>query len=319
MFFSFQKRRIVLSPLATSKISESEYGHIFDQDLFGEIDTDACFWTLETNLNQFHLVFHLEKEHHGTRWPQLFADTDDVPETLDPSMLVNITNQLQKFASSGSLSVPNQNLTMKMIANEMNHKEEVRQWQQWSDLASSLVDKDPRLREILASNTVENDPFQPSAMIIEDEDECDHERLPVVLSSTTTRRLPGCSYLGCHGTILALQYDTDMILVDANTFKHIDTFPALGYIQASKTNRKVITLLHDDGTNPYAFILDHQNHVYVYKHITSFSHTTGAHTVLSLRSLLQRNDPVVIHGYVSLPSNRLALLTDAALLILLLQ
>ncbi|KAK0560532.1 hypothetical protein OC844_003701 [Tilletia horrida] len=120
--------------------SEDEEG----RKLWGDVDPSASFWTWErpnpssraTPEEQEaaigHLTLHLEKRHHGTRWPHVFTTAasrraasrnadgqlvssssvepeskvtnseegaEDVPETLDPSERVTILESLEKYTS----------------------------------------------------------------------------------------------------------------------------------------------------------------------------------------------------------------------------
>ncbi|KAI0072867.1 hypothetical protein K474DRAFT_1650338 [Panus rudis PR-1116 ss-1] len=90
--------------------------------LWDGIQPSASFWTWDREgerSSQFGiLTLHLDKQHEGTRWPQVFAsagtkpsasnsnsseidETDvEVPETLDPSELVSIREALEKYTAA---------------------------------------------------------------------------------------------------------------------------------------------------------------------------------------------------------------------------
>ncbi|KAF8501005.1 hypothetical protein F5888DRAFT_1877770 [Russula emetica] len=96
--------------------------------LWGGIAPSSSFWTWDAHGAQSYglLTLHLEKQHAGTRWPHLFDDSvtatttssssseqmvsppEQVPETLDPSELYAIRENLEKYTAalqeSGSVS-----------------------------------------------------------------------------------------------------------------------------------------------------------------------------------------------------------------------
>lgn len=77
--------------------------------LWGPVSPSSCFWTWDKEAERAYgvLTLHMEKQHEGTRWMQVFSTSgdssnniDDVPETLDPSELYKITEALEKYTSS---------------------------------------------------------------------------------------------------------------------------------------------------------------------------------------------------------------------------
>jgi len=95
--------------------------------LWDTVDPSSCFWTWDKEAEHSYglLTLHMEKQHEGTRWMQVFAapavpsaqssspltstdsptstqdDNDvEVPETLDPSELWHIRESLEKYTSS---------------------------------------------------------------------------------------------------------------------------------------------------------------------------------------------------------------------------
>jgi len=63
---------------------------------------------------------------------------------------------------------------------------------------------------------------------------------------------------------LCIRSDVDGIVlkVEDNKLEHVCTFPALGYVQAGKQNRKFLTAPHDFS---YSAICDDSRHIYVYR------------------------------------------------------
>jgi hypothetical protein len=83
------------------------------KELWDTISPSSSFWTWDREAEHSYgiLSLHMEKQHEGTRWVQVFAsspsgdsnansDEDDVPETLDPSELWQIRESLEKYTSS---------------------------------------------------------------------------------------------------------------------------------------------------------------------------------------------------------------------------
>ncbi|TEB39853.1 hypothetical protein FA13DRAFT_1751073 [Coprinellus micaceus] len=82
------------------------------KELWDTISPSSCFWTWDKEAERVYgvLTLHMEKQHEGTRWMQLFSDEnhpnpaaenpDDVPETLDPSELYQIRESLEKYTSA---------------------------------------------------------------------------------------------------------------------------------------------------------------------------------------------------------------------------
>ncbi|EJC98110.1 uncharacterized protein FOMMEDRAFT_114955 [Fomitiporia mediterranea MF3/22] len=85
------------------------------KQLWDGINPSSSFWTWDREAEREFglLTLHLDKQHEGTRWAQVFAsagmnassertDTTDeeVPETLDPSELYLIREALEKYTSS---------------------------------------------------------------------------------------------------------------------------------------------------------------------------------------------------------------------------
>ncbi|KDQ62416.1 hypothetical protein JAAARDRAFT_459575 [Jaapia argillacea MUCL 33604] len=82
--------------------------------LWDRIKPSPCLWTWDREANHAFglLTLHLDKQHEGTRWSHVFAGAGtvpssqaspedvEVPETLDPSELVNIREALEKYTAA---------------------------------------------------------------------------------------------------------------------------------------------------------------------------------------------------------------------------
>ncbi|KAF7797402.1 hypothetical protein EIP86_008597 [Pleurotus ostreatoroseus] len=83
--------------------------HYSLKKLWAPIQSSDSLWTFDRSAEHTYglLTLHLDKQHEGTRWPQVFAASSDpadavvdVPETLDPSELYQIREALEKYTSA---------------------------------------------------------------------------------------------------------------------------------------------------------------------------------------------------------------------------
>jgi hypothetical protein len=74
---------------------------IFDANLFSTIQPLDSLWILE---NQRMLTIYLQKSGGPSRWPHVFIGDDKVDETMDPNVLHEIRQQLDKY--TGDISQP---------------------------------------------------------------------------------------------------------------------------------------------------------------------------------------------------------------------
>ncbi|KAK0201702.1 hypothetical protein DFS33DRAFT_1011709 [Desarmillaria ectypa] len=74
-----------------------------NEAFWSEIDLSSCLWTWDREAEHSFglLTLHLEKQHEGTRWMQVFkSNVVEVPETLDPSELYKIREALEKYTAA---------------------------------------------------------------------------------------------------------------------------------------------------------------------------------------------------------------------------
>ncbi|SJL07390.1 uncharacterized protein ARMOST_10737 [Armillaria ostoyae] len=74
-----------------------------NEAFWGEIELSSCLWTWDREAEHSFglLTLHLEKQHEGTRWMQVFKNhAVEVPETLDPSELYKIREALEKYTAA---------------------------------------------------------------------------------------------------------------------------------------------------------------------------------------------------------------------------
>merc|ERR1712029_90381 len=113
---------------------------------------------------------------------------------------------------------------------------------------------------------------------------------------------------------LVTRHDVDGLVwrLTRDNLRHVATFPALGYVQASKTCRKFVS---GSPTWNYSVICDNSRHLYIYRQPQSLA----AETELRNRKSGQRIEKVAKQQVVPLYSNKeilgLAALTNSLVVI----
>lgn len=195
------------------------------------IQASTSFWTWDKEGEKSFglLTLHLDKQHEGTRWSQVFAAPQtpsgepepEVAEALDPSELYNIRETLEKYTSS--LSEDGSGLGLGQGVPSLG-KGEIDE-----ELDSSVG------REVFLTRT----PI--SAVQTENGAESGDRSPPVTLLSTP---LPGSTKSG-DSPSLVTKSDIDGLFHvltpiktsdggDDSTWTHTSTFPALSFVLASK-------------------------------------------------------------------------------------
>ncbi|KAI0243949.1 hypothetical protein L0F63_005236 [Massospora cicadina] len=168
------------------------------------------------------LTLHLEKADKGTRWSSLFDFEDGVLEALDPNELAEIRENLEKYTGN------------------------------------------PRPRYALQQpfgSEIEQVDFEGEDVYLTIHDLEGHRQQTFTSS--------GMSWLGVSlvesnfsAPRFILRYDVDALVFDADPpFRHSSTFDAMGYVQASKRNCKMLVLSSD--LNLMMIVECHSN-IYLY-------------------------------------------------------
>jgi hypothetical protein len=209
--------------------------------LWDGISPSSSFWTFDREAERAYgvLSLHLEKQHDGTRWSHIFADTNtgssspedvDVPETLDPSELWNIREALEKYTAalkgddtSGlglGRGVPS------LAENEVD--EEV----------DSSVGRTAYMTYVPDPTT----DAQPESLLTK------HYSTPFQLLSAP---IPGQT-LGGTSLIIKTNIDGSVFQLDETldnsqspNWKHRATYPALAFVLASKRDTRFTYHIHD--------------------------------------------------------------------------
>ncbi|KAI9143231.1 hypothetical protein BKA69DRAFT_1037039 [Paraphysoderma sedebokerense] len=209
---------------------------IFDTHFFDAIIASDSTWTLE---NSRILTLYLEKSHSGTRWTYLFdpssGDTG-VDETVDPNVLAEFKERLEKYTSDllpseeNTPAAPFQEAFGQETEDiDFDYDSIVLQRFQYDKVASSF----PSSSLQFLCSTFTSSPSSPPGVV--------------------------------------LRYDVDAVVFTPiynsdQTFslKHTGTINALGFVQASKRDKRFLTVTSD---NQYAVLCETRKHVYLYRQI----------------------------------------------------
>ena len=187
--------------------------------LWDSIHPASSLWTWESSNADTGgvLTIHLNKAHPGTQWIHVFAqgfEAHEIPETVDPSELAGIRENLDKFTVS------------------------------LQEDASALGHGVPSLAEGERDNEV--DASIGNAVVLTwvgstGSQSCTTHDAPAVLLSLP---LPGAK--GSFPPSLVVKNDIDGLLytLDEGGWKHLATYPALAFVLASKRDTRFTFHIH---------------------------------------------------------------------------
>jgi hypothetical protein len=172
--------------------------------LFAPIITHESYWTLEQGTI---LSLYLQKKYTPGRWPQLYHEDDGVCETLDPNQLAEYRERMQKYEEDPMSATPSDTVGARREKLEECDSEGRSVWvhsYEWSSGAECSFEAEGQHSWICSS-----------------------------LSSDRK------------DTKLCFQFDVDGVVYKVspteNSMNHVDTVAALGYIQASKRDKRFAT------------------------------------------------------------------------------
>ncbi|THH27992.1 hypothetical protein EUX98_g6195 [Antrodiella citrinella] len=231
--------------------------------------TSLWTWDKEDSHSYGVLTVHLDKQHEGTRWMQVFASPNtsstthvspqdvEVPETLDPSELYNIRESMEKFTAA---------------ALEAHEKGSI------PSLAEGEMDEeiDSEMGKWSFITWVGDDGSEPSWV--------DDRGMDAPLSILSTS-LPGLSTSipsiivknGLDGVVFALEKGTSP--ADPPAWKHTSTFSALSFVLASKRDTRFVH--HYSTKAALAFESGSHGNVYIYRN------TAGVHDEWAKQAVLK--------------------------------
>lgn len=205
--------------------------------LWGEIDAGVSTWTWEKtggDKGKFGiLALHLEKRHEDTRWVHLFQQDDnphlkkeyfEVDETLDRSEMLKITEAMEKFtadlASTGTGGTSNFDQRSSLLGEELDMEVDTPDMSNGKGLVFTWI----------------NGIAEPEPSVASDSDD---EVVEYISTALPTPEALAPSII--------IKHDVDGLLFDppaqsADRWLHKTTYPALGFVLASK--RDVVHVYH---------------------------------------------------------------------------
>lgn len=211
--------------------------------LWDVIDSESSTWTVESSSGL--LTLELAKKHESVRWPHVFELDDGVHEDLNAEQLEEIRSRLDKFTGeddekAAAMGVPGWKQPLQHpIATDMDEDidhdgQSISLW--WIDGATGKVGA-----EVSAGGQewISTSFSQPAS-----------DDFPTV-----------CLKMDVDGLVYAIERASPIDV------KHIASFNALAFVQASKRDQRFI---HHDAANTFSIILEGSRNAYIY-----FRHDNG--------------------------------------------
>lgn len=203
---------------------------IMDGKLWNVLDTDSMTWTIDTKKNKLEIT--MCKANNGLMWQRFLAASDnliDGEEVMDAAMVEKIHEQLSHLTSSELNPDP---------AKPVYNNQELEACDDSTEVSRVLMH-------------VQSLPADAPKVLV---GECQY------LFSSKGSDL---------NSTLCLRHDVDGLMWQPRVLEnhelkmeHVDTFNALGYVQASKNQRRFSVSAPD---RSYAAIVDRARHVYIYR------------------------------------------------------
>ncbi|KAJ3167961.1 hypothetical protein HDU88_001908 [Geranomyces variabilis] len=235
---------------------------LFDaRTLWESILPSECIWTLEEEDKSL-LTLHLAKKHEGTRWLQLWEQDDGVNETLSADELKAFASALDKYTEPTTQDNDDDGVLELGAATAMD------------------VDPQPLTMQNAMTEPSEDVDFEGSPVIIarfsSDDVDATHvarsggqEWLCNAFSFQTSSDAPPTPAIVLRSDVDALLYTVSATSLSQKspsspqglTLTHTAAFPALGFVQASKRDRRFTAITRDARL---AFIVE-QRRAFVYE------------------------------------------------------
>ncbi|KAI8142198.1 hypothetical protein BJV82DRAFT_645005 [Fennellomyces sp. T-0311] len=194
--------------------------------LWSTLNADESTWTLESDGT---LTLFLSKQDENTRWPHLFDIDDGVLETLDPAKLAEITERLEKFTATAG----NEPSVQNPVATDMDEDIDDR----GEPVRFAVYNRDGQHVETIHSGG--------------------HEWLCGPFDSKYHKALPSaCVKVDVDGQVYTLEEDGDVIEP-----KHVATFDAFAFVQASKRDSRFVRY---DPQYKFITIIESSRNAYIY-------------------------------------------------------
>ncbi|KAJ3089743.1 NudC domain-containing protein 1 [Quaeritorhiza haematococci] len=243
--------------------------------LYHPIIPSECLWTIEKNRL---LTLHLTKSTRRHRWPHVFAQDDGVLESLDPNEIAEFRDKLERFTSSSSDELME-------IDSGSRSRLGLGAGGSSSSSSNNIADENPfSIHQQSITSRTEAEDFEGQSVTVRRFSHTGdltheargggHEWMCCAFegsapssqsdSSARTGMRPVCLKLDIDGLIYAL--GTPSIASDSFALNHVGTFPALGFVRASKKDRRFtfVTTKETGDVGGWAVIVENKRHVYLY-------------------------------------------------------
>nr|KAJ3420016.1 NudC domain-containing protein 1 [Polyrhizophydium stewartii] len=261
---------------------------LLEGPLFDSIQSSECLWTLERS----HLItLYMPKRNANTRWPHLFEHDDGVLETLDSNTLAEFRERMAKYHGPGDGAASPQRAAFRaagsaaadaaddtMLGGSAHTRfQTVTERQESVDFegASFCVGRFAVLQAHAGEHTRKRSHFASDSR-------CSSPHAPAAVRCAQTHQslMPGLTWLGpvlgvpptdptqgseADPAGFVAQSDVDGLvfgLASQMRFAHVGTVSALGFVQASKRDKKLVCVSRDVA---YAFVLESRQYLYIYE------------------------------------------------------
>ncbi|KAI8993265.1 hypothetical protein BDB01DRAFT_841337 [Pilobolus umbonatus] len=245
--------------------------------LWGSITPNQCVWTLESST----LSLYITKSDENTRWPQLFDKDDGVLEDLTHQKYNEIADRLAKFTSD-----VDERKDSKLV--------HASQHPAATDMDEDVDDSNPTLFFSVYDTTGN----------IVSEHSTGNQKW-VCSSYTDKSGLPSiCLQLDVDGVVFSFTEEEDLDI----TIKHIGTFDAFAFVQASKRDARFI---YFDPSLSFASVIESNRNAYLYYH-HSDKRIVEKQTLIDLT----KGEDANVIGVQLMMENILAVLTESHCIII---
>lgn len=251
--------------------------------LWDIIDPVGSTWTLEATSGL--LAIELAKKNEDVRWPHVFELDDNVYEDLTAEQMEEVRNRLEKFTGESGekgLGVPGWKQPLQHpIATDMDED----------------IDHDG---QSISLSWIDGSTGKVTAEVSAG----GQEWISTAFSQPSSDSFPSvCLKMDVDGLVYAIERASPI------NVKHIASFNALAFIQASKRDQRFI---HHDPLNTFSIILEGSRNAYIY-----YRHENGKRTtdIQTLVDLTQGHDTDVI-GVQLVDEKVLMVLLESSIVIL---
>ncbi|KAI9298857.1 hypothetical protein K502DRAFT_345743 [Neoconidiobolus thromboides FSU 785] len=201
---------------------------------YDNIIEEESYWTIQ---DQQFLNIYLEKSNYNTRWPHLFNIDDNILEILDPNELFEIKQNLLKYTNNNKNDIKYRNNLNYSFMNEIE-KEDF----EGNEVNIFNYNKQGQLNKIYLSNGKYLLGFNIKKNY--------EERKNILLKNDVDA--------------LVFEWNNNNNNNNQLQLQHQNTFNAIGYIQSSKQDKKIVLYSND---KKWLFIIEFNTYCYIYYNV----------------------------------------------------